>query len=502
MEARHALSFQNSSARQLSNHGAPGGLSSSLPVLSNTLLADYQEASMERTLASNPTDVRPLLPSNSGAVGHIFSSSAGFSSDLQFSTSASHGKHSTKTHFTSQSSNPGGTMPLYNPCDSGVFKPTASSCYTTERNNDSWCTDSVRSYLDCPVISPGVNNQIDDKNGVFVGPSEDFNKTSDWQEWAEQLITDDNALPPNWVDLLVDDTVVAGPEPQIPYQMSTTPINCPVQQPQVHQQQSQVQQQHQVQLQLPASSEETCTAVTPSSSAGGSSTSNKARMRWTPELHEAFVEAVNKLGGSERATPKGVLKQMKVEGLTIYHVKSHLQKYRTARYKPDSVEGSSERKLTSIEELSSLDLKTICRNRGIEITEALRMQMEVQKRLHEQLEIQRNLQLRIEEQGKQLQMMFEKQQNSGLDMAKALLSDKDKPEAIQTPPAKSEEGSLLSQHQRPADVPENTIPALEDISAHVTEKQKQPEVDFSKDLASTVTDNSTSQPAKRLKVNE
>ncbi|KAK1353447.1 hypothetical protein POM88_052582 [Heracleum sosnowskyi] len=147
----------------------------------------------------------------------FFSSSARFSSDLQFSTSASHGKHSTKTHFTSQSSNHGGTMPLYNPYDCGVFKPTTSSCYTTERNNDSWCTDSVCNYLDCPVISPGINNQIDDKNGVCVGPSEDFNKTSDGQEWVEQLITDDNALPPNWVDLLVDDTVVASPEPHVVY---------------------------------------------------------------------------------------------------------------------------------------------------------------------------------------------------------------------------------------------------------------------------------------------
>ncbi|KAK3183362.1 hypothetical protein Dsin_030648 [Dipteronia sinensis] len=55
------------------------------------------------------------------------------------------------------------------------------------------------------------------------------------------------------------------------------------------------------------------------------------RLRWTPELHEQFTDAVHILGGKHKASPKRILQMMNVRGLNISHIKSHLQMYRSMK---------------------------------------------------------------------------------------------------------------------------------------------------------------------------
>ncbi|KAJ7971456.1 Myb-like transcription factor family protein [Quillaja saponaria] len=148
------------------------------------------------------------------------------------------------------------------------------------------------------------------------------------------------------------------------------------------------------------------------SSSNGSVVSSKPRIRWTQDLHEKFVECVNRLGGSDKATPKAILRLMNSDGLTIFHVKSHLQKYRIAKYMSEPDEGKIDKTINK-NDVHQLDVKN-----GLQIKEALQLQLDVQMRLHEQLDIQRNLQLRIEEQGKQLKMMFDQQEKTSNNLFK------------------------------------------------------------------------------------
>ncbi|RAL42769.1 hypothetical protein DM860_009276 [Cuscuta australis] len=271
-----------------------------------------------------------------------------------------------------------------------VFPSIEPNLPNRDRTIDDWSRDGNHGFVNEYSTSVLVQNgQVETLAGVMMSSDNYAAKKADWQEWADELMDDDD----NWKDLLLLDVDVPDPDPKLLLPLPDLPLIIP--QPQT---------QHQP---TPTLAEQSCAVASPSSTVAAAALP-KPRMRWTPELHEVFVEAVNKLGGSERATPKAVLKLMNVEGLTIYHVKSHLQKYRTAKYKPEPSEGMLEGKPSGIVDAAYIEMKT-----SMGITEALRMQMEVQKQLHEQLEIQRKLQLRIEEQGRYLQMMFEKTRKEG-----------------------------------------------------------------------------------------
>ncbi|ESW12322.1 hypothetical protein PHAVU_008G103100 [Phaseolus vulgaris] len=137
-----------------------------------------------------------------------------------------------------------------------------------------------------------------------------------------------------------------------------------------------------------------------SSRSRGSATA-KERLRWTQELHDRFVVAVNRLGGPDRATPKGILKGMKALGnsqLNIYHVKSHLQKYRISKLIPESpTRGKLEKRSISdiLPNFSSISAH--------QLKELLQIQTEMQNRLSDKTEVQRSLKVKIEAQGRFLE---------------------------------------------------------------------------------------------------
>ncbi|VAH51464.1 unnamed protein product [Triticum turgidum subsp. durum] len=165
----------------------------------------------------------------------------------------------------------------------------------------------------------------------------------------------------------------------------------------------------------------------------------KQRLRWTPDLHDRFVHAVARLGGPDKATPKGVLRLMAMKGLTLYHLKSHLQKYRLGKH----TKKSTDLELANNGEFTSQDIsfqigaplvvpagRDTAREMPLEDT--LRYQIQVQRELCEQLEVQKKLQMRIEAQGRYLKEILEKAQenisfdangSAGLENTRSQLTD-------------------------------------------------------------------------------
>lgn len=203
MGTKPALSVQRPGAGQLGNCGASGALSSSLSALSTPQegkypnFSDSHHVSPERVFNQHPHAVVSPLPSNNGLVGHMFSSSSGFPSNLHFSADPQQEKHPTQSSFVSQSTSVSSNL-VQHPTGSGFLQSTASS-HSNKDSMNSWCTDALPEFFDFQNSQPDGGNSFS-----VVAPSEDLGKSREWQDWADDLITDSDPLTSDWNEILAD----------------------------------------------------------------------------------------------------------------------------------------------------------------------------------------------------------------------------------------------------------------------------------------------------------
>nr|XP_011467634.1 PREDICTED: myb family transcription factor APL-like isoform X2 [Fragaria vesca subsp. vesca] len=140
-----------------------------------------------------------------------------------------------------------------------------------------------------------------------------------------------------------------------------------------------------------------------------------SRLRWTSDLHASFLDAVSQLGGPHKATPKSIMHIMGVQGLTLFQVKSHLQKYRLGKYgMKEWREGSSSRTVSqvlkrqeTVTSTPSLSLLLPHENEINELSQELERRKEAQEKLRLRNEVQKHLQLRQEAQSRYLSRAVE-----------------------------------------------------------------------------------------------
>uniref|UniRef100_J3MWA7 MYB-CC type transcription factor LHEQLE-containing domain-containing protein n=1 Tax=Oryza brachyantha TaxID=4533 RepID=J3MWA7_ORYBR len=112
------------------------------------------------------------------------------------------------------------------------------------------------------------------------------------------------------------------------------------------------------------------------------------------------------------ATPKTILRTMGVKGLTLFHLKSHLQKYRLGKQSGKEASEQSKDASYLLDAQGGMSVSPRVSTQDVkenqEVKEALRAQMEMQRRLHEQVEVQKHVQIRMEAYQKYIDTLLEK----------------------------------------------------------------------------------------------
>lgn len=201
------------------NMGVSGALSSSLPVMPTIeekypKLPDSLQTLSERESMRNPISPRRIpLVSNSETVGHLISSASRPVTDLHFSPLSFQERHSQNYPFISKSIRDGASLqPTQSSNIVDVLSTALLDDYPSENNDVSWGGDSLQDFIDFPENVPAQNGQVESSSALME--SEEHPKRTDLREWADQLITVDDALESNWSEIF-DDVNVPELEPKV-----------------------------------------------------------------------------------------------------------------------------------------------------------------------------------------------------------------------------------------------------------------------------------------------
>lgn len=197
----------------------PKVMSSSYPVLPKPfeekypkLPVSFQGSSQTEVMRHPIPRQAPPLVSNSGTVGHLFSSSSGFRNDFPLFQPLSQDRNAQISPFISRSARDEQLLPPSHGSSYSEAQSTAVPVTNNlNENSASWSTDALQDLLDFSENVPDQNGQAQSMAGVLM--SDDQAKRNEWPDWADQFISVDDALEPNWSEIFSDAN--ADPKPEV-----------------------------------------------------------------------------------------------------------------------------------------------------------------------------------------------------------------------------------------------------------------------------------------------